>query len=177
MGGAKGLSANQDVDGFRSQHPLYTHCAPARTALLIDAAQTPTLAHLIIATARAAVDDRLFLAAAAFGTDETGAGEPGFDAMDEIPRVYFHHVRTIADAVRANDSIDAPGIAEALTMPIATLVDRLSPASALSVEPDADPDALAGALAFEPDDDPRPEDFSEADEPYDDDPSPEPGEF
>lgn len=152
--------------------PLYSQSDPARTALLINAAQPPTLAHLIIATAHAAGDDRLFLAAAAFG-----AGELGFDAMDEIARVYVHHVRTIADAVRAKNPADTMGIAEALTMPIAALVDRLSPAPAHSVEPGADPDAPAGAFAFEPDDDPRPEDFSEADESYDDDPSPEPGEF
>jgi hypothetical protein len=154
--------------------PLYGHCPPERTALLIDAGQIPTLAHLISATARAAGDQRLFLAAAAFGTDEALAGEIGFDLPGEIARLYGHHVRAILGSFRTPGSTPMPGMEEALTMPIAGLVAQLDPAQVFVGQSGAGGEDFADGFDFPPDDDLGPEDFLDAEDTHDDDPSHEP---
>jgi hypothetical protein len=154
--------------------PLYGHCPPERTALLIDAGQTPTLGHLISATARAAGDQRLFLAAAAFGTDEALVGETGFDLAGEIAHLYGHHIRVIVGSFRVPGTTPMPGMEETLTMPIAVLVGQLAPAPVLAGQSRAGYEDFADGFDFPPDDDPRPKDFLDAEDTHDDDPSHEP---
>lgn len=153
---------------------FYGHNPPERTALLIDADQTPTLAHLISATARAAVDQRLFFVTAAFGTGEALAVKNGFDLAGEIAGLYGHHIREVSGSFRIQGSSDMPGMEEALTMPIAALVAQLDPSQVLAGQPRAGYEAFFDEFDYAPDDDPGPEDFLNAEDSPDDDPSHEP---
>ncbi len=154
--------------------PLYGHFPPERTALLIDAGRTPTLAHLISATARAAGDQRLFLAAAAFATEQPLAGETGFDLAGEIARLYGHHIRAILGPFRTPSSTIMPGMEEALIMPITKLVEQLNSASSLAGQLPTGNEDIADDFGIPPDDDVRPEDFIDRKDTHDDDPSHEP---